>query len=105
MLATRTHLPPLGQGSAGYVFHADAHSLASRRHWNSSMSKTAIGTTRGLTGAHPGTQLPVIRLLAASHEAPGSFATRAPTPESVGPFMTPLSRLKYWPIATGLPMQ
>ena len=58
--------------------------IAPSCHWNSSMSKTAIGTIRGLIGA-PGAQLPATARWSESHVAPGSCAIRSPTPWLVGP--------------------
>src|SRR4051794_18571242 len=65
MLTTRTHLLPVpGQAPPGSewvaplasVYTSVPHLLVARRHSYSSMSKTAMGTTRGLTGPHDGTQ-------------------------------------------------
>src|SRR6188474_2612305 len=67
MLDTRTHLPPAGHSnssppgcpgeSVAPGTHVSDQLLASFRHMNSSTSTTAIGTIRGLNGAHSGAQL------------------------------------------------
>src|SRR5688572_24787068 len=59
MLVTRIQLPPVGQEKAPAPgptpgSQAVVQLFSAFLHWYSSMSKTAIGTMRGLNGAHVG---------------------------------------------------
>src|SRR5207247_10426035 len=87
ILTTRTHLLPVpGHAPPGSewvpplasVYTSVPHLLVARRHSNSSMSKTAMGTIRGLIGPHDGTQPPwtLGGLVEDVTVAPGSRAVR-----------------------------